>query len=205
MNSSSEKQGRTLANIPGDQLKDFLYELVNLMDGSEAVERFETRYAQFLPWANSEGQTVVIDSIDFGDASSGSQMVRTGYDPLFLLRDQLREIWATADLETKEWRIFLFRGDLTMTGSFLVATGPPPPSPFQQAVLYLLKHAAETRRCHNADCSSPYFFARRISQKYCSEDCARPAQRRYKRQWWQRHGGVWRQKRVHKSKHKNRK
>lgn len=200
LNSRTTKDIQHLARISPPQARQFLLELVNLLDDAKAVRRFEAKFAEFLPWAGSELQTSKIDSVNFGDHSTKSMVVDLRNAPLFSLRDELRSIWTTSDLKAKEWRIFLFRADPTMTASFLSATGPPHPNAFQQIVLLFFKWAAKTCRCHNCECSSPYFLASRCSQKYCSEVCARPAQRSYKRDWWQKHGKAWRKGRTKKRK-----
>jgi len=44
------------------------------------------------------------------------------------------------------------------------------------------------RYCPTLGCPAPYFIAQRRSQKYCSDACAVPAQREFKRAWWREHG-----------------
>jgi hypothetical protein len=59
-------------------------------------------------------------------------------------------------------------------------------------VLVLLRalHVVDRmRHCPNAGCPAPYFIARRRSQKYCSDVCALPAQRQFKKDWWNAHRG----------------
>lgn len=71
-------------------------------------------------------------------------------------------------------------------------------------VLVLLRalHIAEKMRyCANPTCPTPYFIAKKRRQKYCSEECALPAQREFKKAWWSEHGAAWRaarKKRAHK-------
>jgi hypothetical protein len=59
-------------------------------------------------------------------------------------------------------------------------------------MLYFLDHARLARVCTNRDCPARHFFARRSTQLYCSEECAKPAQREYKRRWWSKEGEAWR-------------
>jgi hypothetical protein len=70
-----------------------------------------------------------------------------------------------------------------------------PPRPFEQALTYLLNSAKRMRHCKNPECPAPYFFADRRNQKYCSEVCALPEQRAFKRRWWQQNGKKWRENR----------
>ena len=183
--------------------KSFLVELANLSDDPKAVTRFENRFAPFLPWAGKQTQllTVTFDSVDSGEpVSSITNKIDLSNDQLFALRDKLRSVWATSDLKEKEWRIFLFRADSTLTVSFLSSLEVPAPSLFEQTVMYLFKRASTTRCCHNRECPSPYFWTSRRSQKYCSEVCALPAQRSYKRVWWQKNGEEWKRLRAKKLK-----
>jgi hypothetical protein len=186
------------------EAKRFLPELANLSDDPKAVERFERLFARFLPWAGSESQTLTVQRIDSGEDGPSTKAVDLSNDRLFSLRDALRSIWAASDLETKEWGIFLFGADSTMTVSFASSVGPPPPNPFQQAVMYLFKLAGKTRLCQNSECPSPYFLASRSSQKYCSQVCALPAQCSYKRDWWKKYGKEWRKRRSKRPDRRNR-
>jgi hypothetical protein len=65
--------------------------------------------------------------------------------------------------------------------------------------------ADRMRYCPNPTCPAPYFIARRRSQKYCSDDCALPAQRELKRAWWKEHGDEWRKARKGSTKKPKRK
>jgi hypothetical protein len=52
------------------------------------------------------------------------------------------------------------------------------------------------RKCRRKDCSNPYFVARHLGQRYCSDTCALSIQREWKKQWWNTHGPAWRKKRL---------
>jgi hypothetical protein len=199
MNSSSNTIDHALVRISPVEAKRFLIELVNLTSGADAADHFERRFGGFLPWSRPESNTTTIKEIDFGGDASSTVGFDMRFSQLFKLRDALRSIWITDEIKTKEWQIFLLQADSTMTASFISISGPPPPSPFQQSVLYLFKRATKTRGCSNPDCPSPYFFAQRSTQKYCSEDCALPFQRDYKRRWWRKHGSDWRRRRKNRS------
>jgi hypothetical protein len=69
---------------------------------------------------------------------------------------------------------------------------PPEPLPIEQAFEYLLKHHDKTRHCPYPGCPTPYFFATRHTQRYCSEKCAQGGQKQSKRKWWTEHGPEWR-------------
>jgi hypothetical protein len=66
--------------------------------------------------------------------------------------------------------------------------------------LTLLQHSSHLAICANREggCVTPYFLRRKPAYKYCSDACAKPAQRAFKLQWWNEHGEKWRQKRLRK-------
>lgn len=183
--------------------KNFLYELANLRDSSESVKRFEARFAGFLPWADLQN-TTTIDVVSLPEQIPAVQVNRFEMNMsnhrLFELRDALRLVWSTRDLREKEWRAFLFRADPTMGISFLLEHGLPSRSLFDDAVMYLFKRVRKMEICQNPECPACYFWATKRGQKYCSEVCAGPAQKSYKRRWWQKHGREWRRRRMTKRK-----
>ncbi|HKR33110.1 MAG TPA: hypothetical protein VJT08_21700 [Terriglobales bacterium] len=65
---------------------------------------------------------------------------------------------------------------------------------FAQVLLRAFEVADRMRHCPTANCPAPYFIARRRSQKYCSDACALPAQRAFKRTWWREHANSRRTK-----------
>lgn len=50
------------------------------------------------------------------------------------------------------------------------------------------------RKCRCPNCQTPYFVASHLGQQYCGEECARWAQREWKKQWWNDRGADWRQR-----------
>jgi len=62
---------------------------------------------------------------------------------------------------------------------------PPARATALEAVFYYLRRRIDhVRHCGNPNCPAPYFFATKKGQKYCSEECAAPAQRASKLKWW---------------------
>jgi hypothetical protein len=55
--------------------------------------------------------------------------------------------------------------------------------------------AQRLRICKRADCPHPYFIARHLKQRFCTERCGEWGQREWKKQWWTEHGTAWRAKR----------
>jgi hypothetical protein len=191
-----------LAGVTPSDATEFLHELANLSDDAAAVERFyNRRFARLLPWAGLP--TTTIDVIDFDESSPSSDTLTVNLlnDPLFPLRDALRDIWTEPDPQTKQWRAFLLGAESSMTGDFLRAQKPP--KAFHQIILFLLEWAKKTRKCQNPECPAPYFLGR-SSQKFCCEECAKPAKRRYKSEWWHRSGKAWRKRRAKSAKHRMR-
>ncbi len=69
--------------------------------------------------------------------------------------------------------------------------GRPPdtPSPMHAVFFYFRHSRARALFCPNPSCKSPYFFATKKGQKYCSTICALPSQRESKRNWWRENLG----------------
>jgi hypothetical protein len=68
--------------------------------------------------------------------------------------------------------------------------------------LILLSHSNRLAVCANREngCPTPYFVKKKANQKFCCEECAAPAQRAFKRQWFREHGDEWRKKWLKKQK-----
>lgn len=55
----------------------------------------------------------------------------------------------------------------------------------EAAVVYLQDWIGDkAKHCSGPTCPAPYFIATKKWQKFCSPQCAEPAQRECKRQWW---------------------
>lgn len=112
-------------------------------------------------------------------------------------------IWDTPDLRTKESMILRLLRMAPDSGLWLLRpTSYYSPSPFEQVITFFFKSADRARHCGNPDCPAPYFFAKRRSQKYCSDACALPSQREFKRRWWAEHGEARRKASAKKSRRK---
>ncbi len=113
----------------------------------------------------------------------------------------LREAWNLATPFEKEWALLLaaakylsrtsfnffgqYLGDSKDRGLYAEWLGS---DPCIAVILRAMSLATRLRFCPNASCPAPYFVARRRSQKYCSDACALPSQREFKRRWWAEHG-----------------
>ena len=125
------------------------------------------------------------------------------FDWIWTLCQSLRRVWEQPDRRTKEWGAFLLLLTTRAAAgarqvSLLGLDGPlPDPTLFEYALLHLTREADRARVCQNPECAvQRYFFAKRRSQKYCDDTCARPAQREAKRRWWADHGTTWREGRA---------
>jgi hypothetical protein len=126
-------------------------------------------------------------------------------DPSAFVWDRLqpfiREVWKEQDTFIKECAF------LRLAGVYMVEKGKRDhlrgrpallPDKFLLVLLYALKNVHSLHYCQNPDCKRPYFIAARASQVYCSEACAKPAQRKAKKEWWDKHGEEARRKRREK-------
>lgn len=193
---SQKMKNEYLASVTQSDAKAFLRELVNLSDEPAAVRRFvEGKFARFLPWARLPTTEIGEIALDESSPSAGQIAVKLRNDPLLSLRNALRSIWTEPDSKTKQWQIFLLGAESTMAGEFVRVI--PAPTAFQQVVVFLLGWAEKTSICQNPDgCPAPYFLATRRGQKFCGEECTKPASRNYKLRWWQRNGKAWREHRA---------
>lgn len=203
------KNGQNLANISVASAKQFLAELANVE--RDGMNRFLRRYGRMIPNQFSPG------NLDEAAIQAQSDRVvkeeRMTYrlegilTPTILdLRNVVRRVWVEPDLRTKRYGVFLlwkwamYPGFLegASIGVPLMPLTLPPPTLFEQSLQYLLDSADLAHYCANPDCPAPYFFAKRRSQRYCSDACAEPARREFKRKWWTEHGEEWRAERKGK-------
>jgi hypothetical protein len=203
-NSSKSRASRTLA---ASEAEVFFEDLANLRDGEEALARFELKFAGMLPAkmkrrSPQEGRETRPDLLALTDP-------RCEFTEVFALQEAVRTIWQAPDRRTKEWRIFRLveatvLGDTYPSGGAFGVLGKvaPLPSPtlFEQACDHLRDYCHRLAHCCNSECPSPFFFARRLSQRFCSEVCALPTQREIKRRWWTEHGTKWRRRRAARKK-----
>jgi hypothetical protein len=213
-NSSKHIRFQNLVRIPDRKVKRFLVDYANMSDdGQRAIDAFERRYFDIIPspWLLSSHKKTVEESAPNSLLRFIDERNLIRFTPSF--RDALRAIWIAPDQRTKEWGVFrLIEGAVIsqtnprpdeILGTLKIIDGSvaplPPPSPLEQCLQYLLRNATKTLICSNQDCPARFFFASRKSQKYCSTDCALPAQRFYKRKWWAKNGKQRRTQRATRS------
>jgi hypothetical protein len=199
LNSSRTQIPRTLARVSAGRAESFLKFLSNLPDKEASVKKFVREFFDLSPKRTLEDWSVFVAKTNW------EQRKESPFWPLpkelGQLREIVRRVWKEPDLRTREWiayglRYYEMAGqDFRLVNPEIWGLSLPPPTPFEQCLLQLGKSIDRTRYCENPSCPAPYFFARRRSQRYCSDGCSQPAQREYKRRWWDEHGNKWRRKR----------
>jgi hypothetical protein len=216
MYSSKRAALETLASVPSARARRFLLELANLRNEPEAGKRFRLNFVGLwpLPGETRHGRLIAENISRAPGAKPEDEQIDEMLDEMWILplREEVRVLWTTPDLRTRQWGMFRLinqwviqeNGYLGYLFPFVEKSGSvaflPPPTAFEQALLYLYSH--RTGFCPNPDCPAPYFFLTRPRQKYCSESCALPAQREFKRRWWADNGPEWRNKRTRRGRHK---
>jgi hypothetical protein len=212
MNSSNIAQAGTLAGPSAREARKFLLNLANLRN-DEKPSRFLLQFVGLWPVPGRFMAPLISDNIVRAPgAKPKSEQINEMLHEHWLLplRDAVRSIWSAPDARTKRWGVFrildeiCFQEDATSTYAWPFLRYPgrvaslPPSTAFEQILAYLIRPDVHTHLCANAECPASYFFARRCSQKYCSEDCAAPAQREFKQRWWEKKGKAWRKARKRK-------
>lgn len=214
LSNSSETDGpRALAWVPAAKARHFLLELANLRNEMDAGKRFILRFVGLWPIPGRYTRPLFSENITRapGAKSADNQINEMLHEHWILpLRDGVRGIWTAPTRRTKLWGVFrildevVFKEDQSSAYAWPFLVHPdkvvslPPLSAFEQALEYLIRPEVRTYFCANRGCPTPYFFPTHSGQKYCSEACAKPAQRKFKRIWWRAHGKEWRKKRKHK-------
>jgi hypothetical protein len=200
--------------VTAKTMYSFLEELANLREDS--VARFRKRFGNWF-WMGVPIRFEQRVEGGGGLTISGRPVPPPDYEDAFKemvwpLRNCLYSIWRSEGSATKQRAVVVFCQ--LVTGVCVPTSGPRaadfldsapllgkgyPVTPAEDAAFLLLKSVDKLRVCKNRHCSTPYFFAQRSNQKFCSEPCARPVQQMYKRQWWARNGQEWRNKKARKS------
>jgi hypothetical protein len=203
MKSSKGTSTRNLAFTPLQmRARKLLVALANLPDEG-GLRRLQEEFPYLLKDLNPLTTTMNnfpdadVDCSYYGSPSTPEEKWKYWLLPL---RDTFRALWREPDLRTKQWATFRIsqdffsqgRGDLLrgpFEGSFDIALmGLKPRTSTERLLLEFTELAELTRYCGNPGCPTPFFIARRRSQKYCSCKCSKPAQREAKLKWWRNTG-----------------
>jgi hypothetical protein len=192
---------QTLVKITAGDARRFLLELANLSDDPKAIMRFARKFMHILPRIGEKlFQKELFEGPDF-PVNIRLNLPWSTIDQkgtprwLVTIRTGIRNIWRAPDVRTREFVIYRFIAEAMNLETYSSRLDPifwtdepvrpmPPPTPFEQVVDYLRGRVRRMAYCTNSDCAAPFFFNVKSSQKYCSEDCARPSQREFKRVWW---------------------
>jgi len=104
-----------------------------------------------------------------------------------LLKLRLAKVWELPDTRSKQHGVFWLLqtpGPRTWDDLYI-----PDPTGFESALLQFLAAGDLAKICENPECKHPYFFALRMTQRYCSIECGKPSLRESKRKWWSANRG----------------
>jgi hypothetical protein len=185
----------TVQTLAPARLEEFVAELVNLsLGGPRSDAAFVKRFPDF---GLLESRIVTV----YDSPREVALKLSVPY-----LHQIFRAIWIEPDAKIRQWGAMILRVEWCekrfpdrlyfheQDGVLRIAP-PPPETGIERALEFLLRQHHQTRYCPNRECPAPYFFAKKHSQRYCSEDCAQTAERETKRKWWTENGPAWRKKR----------
>lgn len=167
-----------------NKLQTFLYELANFRDDAKSVERFLLKFRSMVP-------PVMLKAWPGRQQWTEDQTFRNW---LFEIQWLVREAWREPDWRNRFYAVFWL---LTYISKPLATLRPrggsrtpiPSASAFEDGLLaFLLRDFSLAKFCANPICPAPYFFAKKVRQKYCSDACSRPAQLEAKKRYWETTG-----------------
>jgi hypothetical protein len=180
MNSLPKHRLNTLVSkIKVDTADKFLEELLNLdvMD-VPALERFIRRFRHLLPAP--------------GPNRAMNPNLETG---VLNWQARLRAAWRQP---TPLGREVLLLG---IIASHLASPEDQAhPDAYAAVLMRALHLVGRMRICKRKDCQTPYYIWSPKRRNYCSDVCAREAQRAFKLNWWRKDGPEWQRKRRAKAK-----
>jgi hypothetical protein len=186
MGSSQKIESKILGLVSVKEAERLLFDWANLKESD--LEKFVSRYRYVF---------------------SGLPKVS-----LFAYQELLREAWDAPNSRDRSWYLFMLRhsyafemrrrnvegfsnsdllGPMTPERQLALKQlmkAPPEISPIEATLYYLQEGVGDrAKHCGYEGCRNPYFIAEKRWQKYCSEECAAPANRDAKRKWWHENKG----------------
>lgn len=177
----------------------------SIADTDAAIVRLIKRYPEFFASLQPPGTP---------PPKAESTIPTAHWELVARVQQFLRLAWDAPDLRTREWLIFKTRdqyyfhtvrlplfearvgpdpaaGNLSQQSDeeYAASIQAPPFVPFEQLMYRFQRMADLAFHCGNPECPAPYFFAKKKSQRFCSEDCSAPAKREAKRRWWRENRG----------------
>lgn len=208
MNSSSLETLQSLARrIDRDEAERFLVELLNLRSEDQgAVVRFGELFEDYVPYPYIRLPMRMNLTLEEREAATIAEKARRlifNTRSLERIKSRLKDAWVQPTTLAREVAVlgvlhdalnaYLRKGELHTEEALQKRHRA-----YGNIVLTLL-HAERIvdrmRYCANPHCAAPHFIAKRRSQKYCSDACSIPAQREFKKAWWDEHGDEWRKAR----------
>jgi len=191
--------------ITNSKLESFVTELANL-EGRFAprvreyghIRLLLNKFREFFPESFPTESSIarerdelheVVSAAAITEPRTQEEREQDSLDALIRWNKLLRRAWEERDPQQKFWLLIKLRVDFHET----VNPGSqeaPKRTPFEQAMDHLLKVDQEGRAkyCENPDCPAPYFIAGNRLYRFCRPECAEPAQRQHKRNWWNKKG-----------------
>ena len=207
MNSSSIETLQSLARrIDRGEAERFLVELLNLRTEDQgAVRRFGQMFEDYVPY---EPVYFVMRENPTQEEREAATNVANAVRPTLntrsfdRLKSSLKDAWVQPTTLAREVAVLGVLhealNNYLREESVLPEVEHRAHRAYGNIVLTLLhaeRIADRMRYCPNPHCAAPHFIAKRRSQKYCSDLCSLPAQREFKRAWWDEHGKGWRAER----------
>lgn len=214
MTKSSRKSSRQILGvIPAARAEEMLVEWVNTnitelaLEDANAWERLFRRYPEIPSVPAAE--IVPVTEANFDRFQPQMEMAD-------MVASYLSKAWDAADLRHFDWYTWKAQSEYAHEAACAKHNVPPshvnpekgnerdairrmaaaitegdePPAvitPVEAAIFHLRHNRKRALHCPNPECPAPYFFATKKGQKYCSPECAKPAQREAKRKWWDEH------------------
>jgi hypothetical protein len=206
--SPAKENHRWTREITPAAARSFLTELANLRrEEPQSLIRFshafgpwiETFFDPLIERVENATQPRALDSAMSLGALLMTAAIGPVFGPLLSLQEVLRRGWERPTAKERELAVLGMLLDASRLyeqakGRVFAVIGEP-----LGVILLEAIHSADSMRiCGNIECPAPYFIASRRSQKFCSDACALPAQREYKRRWWNEHGAAWQKNRSRK-------
>jgi hypothetical protein len=188
-----------------------LVELANLTVRPDAVLRFLDKHPNFVSEGMDSPATINLPKAEaYGTRFVDAQRV-------LVVRHYVRELWGNSGDRANDAAAKLLFANHLKRGKDVSedSTLSPysidwhhgklvykPLDEFQSALYAMMPRSHLAKVCARPGCAAPYFIARRVTQQYCSSDCADAMQDQWRRNWWKAHGNEWRRKRRQHSRRK---
>jgi hypothetical protein len=193
---SGEKHGHQILGVLSEKRAEaFLLDCANLESTPQSKEsdlrRLSKRYADFVSCPARAAHRLELSSA-FGFLAL---LLQKGWDA-----PTLRErVWFFRDAESFSRRLTAKDAEwgrwitghaspdypaTTRVITYRFINPPAHPTALEAVFHYLWQHMERALHCANPECPAPYFFTTKKNQKYCSLECAQPAQRASKLRWW---------------------